>query len=46
MAECTKIVKHYIDNEYKSSNAASQELRSDSDNINLIYMNLSAAIYN
>ena len=46
MAECTEIyMPNVIDNECESSNAASQEeLRSVSDNINLIYTNLSATI--
>ena len=42
MAECTeKCQISNIDDEYESSNAASQEeLRSVSDNINLIYTNV------
>ena len=46
MAECTEICQIcQIDDEYKSSNAASQELGSVSDNIYL-YTNLSATLYN
>ena len=47
MVKCTEIcqILNNIDDEYKSSNAASQEeLKSVSDNINLIYTNLSATI--
>ena len=39
------MLMHQTDNEYESSNAASQkELRSVSDNIYLIYINLSATV--
>ena len=49
MAECTEICQmlNIIDDKYGCSNAASQEeLRNVSDNVNLIYTNLSATIAN